>query len=348
MGASLPFYVGEPGRGRLAAHPTETMVNQLDAPTLRRAGVRIVVAALWPPLATRPRRSALDEALHQFHALHAFERRQGDFRVARSSAELRTLLAQGRIAVLPGLEGAEGIRRVEDVDVLYAAGARVLTLTHFSDNALADAADGQFGPVAALVLDGPRGGLTPLGEAVVRRMTTLGIVVDVAHCSERTVEDVLAVTVPLGVPVLASHEGSAWAAVRTLRDDLAHRIAEASGLIGVGVYRHDVLQPVPPSERWEGHQPDTCDDVVVHWLHYAGVAGHDAVVLGSDLSAPIQRPLPGGLCPEGLRNAGDLPRLFGALEARGVPREALDSMGERFLRFLERVEARADPEARAA
>ncbi|MCI0574219.1 MAG: hypothetical protein L0Y66_26105, partial [Myxococcaceae bacterium] len=40
--------------------------------------------------------------------------------------------------------------------------------------------------------------------------------------------------------------------------------------------------------------------------------------------------------------------IAGAREARGVPREALDSMGERFLRFLERVEARADPEARAA
>ena len=45
---------------------------------------------------------------------------------------------------------------------------------------------------------------------------------------------------------------------------------------------------------------------------------------------------------------GDLPALWAALEAHGIPRAALDGMGEKFLRLLEQVEAKADPAARAA
>jgi membrane dipeptidase len=348
MGETLPFYVGDPERGPLADSPSQTFVNQLSAPALQRAGVRMVVAAVWTFPDFRPGRTALDEARWQLSRLEAFGRRSADFEVVHSAAGLRRAAAAGRIGLLPGLEGAEAVRRVEDVDALYAAGLRVVGLTHFVDNPLADADDGQFGAALGLVLDGAEGGLTPLGREAVRRMVALGMAVDVAHASPRTVEDVLAVTGALGAPVLSSHEGSAAGSVRTLRDDQARRIAAGGGLVGIGVYRHPILQPVPEAERAEGHQPSTCDDVVAHWRHYAGVAGGDAVVLGSDLSAPIQRPLPGGLCPDGVRNAEDLPALFAALEARGVPRASLDSMGERFLAFLARVEALADPALQAA
>lgn len=346
MSAALrPFFQGEPGEGVLAGSHAERFVNQVDAEALRRAGVRLIVGTVWPPPATRPGRSALGEALHQLEELEAFTRRNPDFVLARSAAEARRELAHGQLVLIPAIEGGEGIRRVEDVDLLHAAGARSITLVHFFDNALADAADAQFGPQVGALTDGRDGGLTPLGAAAVRRMMELGILVDVAHASDRTITDVLAITEPAGVPVVYSHTGTGWAETRCLSTPLARRIASHGGLIGIGLFRSP-FQEVPREERWEGFQPGTCDDDIAHWAHYARHAGPEAVVLGSDFSSTIVRARPGGACARGIRHTGDLPALFAALEAHGVSREHLDDSGARVLRVLEAVEARADPSAR--
>ncbi|HEX8821390.1 MAG TPA: membrane dipeptidase [Archangium sp.] len=141
MRAALrPLFQGEPGEGLLAGSHAERLVNQVDPAALRRAGVRLVLATVWPPVATRPGRSALGEALHQLEELEDFARRSPDFVLARSVAEAREELARGELVLIPAIEGGEGIRRVEDVDRLHAAGARSITLVHFFDNPLADAA----------------------------------------------------------------------------------------------------------------------------------------------------------------------------------------------------------------
>lgn len=349
MRSSLrPFFQGEPDSGVLATSPSQFLVNPLDSASLRQAGVQLVVAALWPRFDLRPGRSARDEALGQVRALRDFVRRRPAFALAMDAASARTLMARGRIALLPALEGGAGILRVEDVDLLYAAGIRSIGLVHFTDNALGDARDAQLGGVPALLLDGPSGGLTPLGQQVVRRMMSLGMVVDVSHASEQTMAEVLDITERAGVPVIASHEGAAHGMGRTLSVTLAARIAASGGLIGVGVYRSPIADPVPQSERWEGFQPGSCDDVVAHWLHFQRAAGAQALVLGSDLGAPVPRPLPGRGCSQGLRNTGDLRALFATLVEHGVPGDVLGRSAERVLALLERVEARADPSAVAA
>ncbi|OJT22470.1 hypothetical protein BO221_22080 [Archangium sp. Cb G35] len=343
MRAALgPLFQGEPGDGVLAGSHAERFVNQVDAAALRRAGVRLILATVWPPPATRPGRSALGEALHQLTELEAFTRRNPDFVLAHGAAEARRKLADGQLVLIPAIEGGEGIQRVEDVDLLYAAGARSITLVHFVDNPLADAADDQFGAVVGGLANGRDGGLTPLGVDAVRRMIQLGILIDVAHASDRTIEEVLAIAGPAGAPLLYSHTGAGWAATRCLSTPLAQRIAEGGGLIGIGLFRSP-FQEVPLSERWEGFQPGTCDDDVAHWLHYARQAGPEAVMLGSDFSSAILRARPGGACAQGLRHTGDLPTLFSALEAHGLSRDTLDNSGERLLRLLEAVERRADP-----
>ncbi len=345
--ALRPFFQGEPGDGVLAGSHEDRLVNQVDAAAFRRAGVRLILATVWPPPATRPGRSALGEALHQLEELEAFTRRSPDFVLARSVEEARRELARGELVLLPAVEGGEGIRRVEDVDRLYAAGARSITLVHFFDNPLAGAADDQFGAAVGALTRGRDGGLTPLGVEAVRRMVRLGILIDVAHASDRTIEDVLAITGPAGVPILYSHTGTGWAETRCLSTPLAQRIAADGGLIGIGLFRSP-FQELPPAERWEGFQPGTCDDDIAHWVHYARHVGPEAVMLGSDFSSVILRARPGGACARGMRHAGDLPALFTGLEAHGVPRASLEGSGARLLRVLEAVEARADPSVQSS
>lgn len=347
--AAAPVFRGEPGSGVLTASTRAQLTNQIDADQLISAGGQLAIASLWPPFRARPGRAALDEALHQLSELKAFCQEQPQFVVVGTAAEAREQIAHGRIALIPGIEGGEGIESVEDVDRLYAAGARSVTLVHFADSQLGGAAKGQF----AYNLFGRLGagenphGLTGLGRDVVRRMLQLGMLVDLAHASDALSRAVLDLAEAHGAPVINTHGGSRalLPMERNISDELAARIARGGGMVGLTASRDQVAR-VPDSEHWEGYLPGTCDDLIAHWKHLATVVPPAQLNLGSDFNGMIRRASPGGSCPDGLRNTGDLPALYDALVRRGVPAGAIDGMGWRFLQTWEAVEERSDPEQR--
>ena len=343
MHSSLRLFRGEVDGFFLAQSPDDFLTNQLRIAQLQHAGISLIFGSVWPWFDLRPGRDAMDEALSGVDALRHFTATHSGFALAFDSAQARRLMSRNLIAVVPHLEGAESIHSVEDVDVLYAAGYRVVQLVHFTDNAIADAHDGQFGAIFGSLLNGEQGGLSELGKAAVCRMIALGMLIDLAHASTRTIDDVLAITEAAGVPVLSSHEGPDWKSPRTLDDERARRIAAGGGVIGVGIYRHDTLMSAPQDERWPGFVAKSCDDNLAIWSHYASAVGAANVVLGSDFNSVISRPRAGGQCPNGLRNAGDLPDYLGALTKRGIPLTALDHSADRVLRLLGAVEAKADP-----
>ncbi len=347
--AAVPLFKGEPGSGLLSDSPGTRLVNQVEAGQLSGAGVKLVLGALWPPMELRPGRSSLDETVHQLEELERFTSRRPDFALARSAKEARQALARGQIAVVPQVEGGEGFRSVEDVDRAWVAGARCVTLVHFVDTQLGGAAKGQLTRnLLRLSLDGKNElGLTELGKAVVTRMMDLGIVVDLAHASDRTSDDVLALAEARGVPVLVSHAGARALQdmERNVPDALARRVVEGGGLLGVTLFTAQA--EVGETGALPSHQRGTCDDIVAHWKHFASVVPSTSLVLGSDFNGFIVRPNAGGLCPHGVRNSGDLPELWAALVESGIPQASLDGMGEAFLRLLEQVDAKASPEVRA-
>lgn len=349
--AAKPLVRGEPGDGILASSPKQRLVNSVAEAQLHSTGVRLVFGGLWPPYELRPSRTSLEESLHQLRELDDFTLRRPGFGVAGSAKEARHILESGRIAVLPQVEGGEGITKADDVDALYAGGARVITVVHFVSTQLGAAAHGQVTWAFFRTGEGrlEPNGLTTLGRQVITRMMDLGVVIDLAHASDAFVRDVLALTEPRGVPVVVSHTGArAYLNVeRNLSDELAQRVAASGGLIGVTLY--DQMLATPPSAFLSPrHQPGTCDDLVAHWKHFASVVPPEALVFGSDVNGFITRPAAGGLCPDGVRNYGDLNAVWSALEANGVPRAALDGMGERLLKLVETVEAKADPAQQAA
>jgi membrane dipeptidase len=93
---------------------------------------------------------------------------------------VRRIHAAGRIASLIGAEGGHCIADSPAVlRMLYAAGARYLTLTHWDATAWADAA------TAAPQHDG----LTDFGVALVREMNRIGMLVDLSHVSAAAMHD---------------------------------------------------------------------------------------------------------------------------------------------------------------
>jgi microsomal dipeptidase-like Zn-dependent dipeptidase len=113
-----------------------------------------------------------------------------------------------------------------------------------------------------------KGGLTPLGRQVVRRMETLGMLVDVAHASHATIADVLAMATR---PVVFSHGGvqATCKVNRNLTNDEIRGIARTGGLIGVGYWSGAICSTNP-------------QDVVRAIAHVRDLVGIDYVGLGSD------------------------------------------------------------------
>lgn len=227
----------------------------------------LLVAQRWPP-ATWTRLS--QRALYQARTLRAAAARSGGRLVLTESREdlerflARRAVDRGMTAGVLSIEGLQALDgRLDIVDTLYAAGYRIMGLAHFFDNEVAGSAHGA-----------AQGGLTPLGHQVVQRMESLGVLVDLAHASPRTVDDVLALAKR---PVVVTHTGvkGTCPGPRNLSDDQVRRIAATGGVIGIGY--------------WDGAVCKIDLASIAQAIRYASrIAGIDHVALGSDFDGATQ------------------------------------------------------------
>ena len=292
----------------------------------------------------------------------------GDLVAAASVAEIRAAKAAGKIAVLKGIEGGHAIEdSLPKLRAFYGRGVRYMTLTHTNTNHWADSSGGftdpDFDPEALRV----HRGLSPFGREVVREMNRLGMMVDVSHVSDDTIDAVLAVS---RAPVFASHSSCrALSPIpRNLTDDQMRRIAGKGGVVMINVssmfvdgaearaYRERMRAlapeyaelkkrfPTDPAalDREWGRLSDAVPPARASWTravdaieHAMAVAGPGAVGLGTDFDG-IPDP------PEGLEDVSKLPRLTEELLRRGHSEtDVRGVVGENFLRFFARVEEAA-------
>jgi membrane dipeptidase len=137
----------------------------------------------------------------------------------------------GAMLTIEGLHNLEG--KASNLDRLYEAGFRMAGLTHFFDNELGGSMHGL-----------KKGGLTPFGREIVRRMEAKGMIVDIAHLSHTGVAEVLAMA---RRPVVSSHGGvqATCKVNRNLTDDEIRGVAKTGGVIGVGYWEGAVCSTDP-------------------------------------------------------------------------------------------------------
>ncbi len=249
----------------------------------------LAIAQRWPVATWRSLRA---RAQHQARRLHeAAQRSDSTLTVIRTREDFDAFLRRRSTnpRLVAGLLAIEGLHALEgklaNVDTLYAAGFRMMGLTHFFDNELGGSAHGV-----------SRTGLTPFGRDVVRRMEDLGITVDLAHASDATKDDVLAMA---SRPVVVSHGGVAATCPgpRNLTDAQLTAIARNGGLVGIGY--------------WDGAVCEmTVASIVRAMEHAAAIMGADHVALGSDFDGATIEPWDTralALITEGLMKAGFVP-----------------------------------------
>lgn len=221
----------------------------------------LVKVQLWP---LKTWNSLLARALYQAEKLNAAAKRDPKaLTVVRTRGDVERLMARRAKGepVVGGLLAIEGAHALEgelaNLKKLSDAGYRMIGLTHFFDNELGGSLHGV-----------SKGGLTPFGVQTVLAMDEAGLIIDLAHASEKVVDDVLQLTKR---PVVVSHTGvrGACKSPRNLSDAHMRAIAAKGGLVGIGY--------------WDGAVCDTTPAGVVKSLRYAiDLIGADHVALGSD------------------------------------------------------------------
>jgi membrane dipeptidase len=288
--------------------------GHVDLPRLRDGGVTGQVFACFTPV-HEYHRSATRYALDMIDELHqAIGAHPGDLLLATGAADIRRAKAEGRIAGILGLEGAEPLG--DSLAVLrsfHRLGVRVLGLTWNFRNEVADG-----------VMEGHDArGLTPFGVQVVEECNRLGVLLDVSHLAPAGVEDVLRVSQQ---PVIASHSNarSLCDHMRNLSDAQIEAIARGGGLAGVTFVDAFLHQPAAKA---------TIEHALDHIDHLLRVAGSDHVMIGSDFD--------GATMPEGLEDATRYPALTAGMLARGHDeRTVRQVLGLNFLRVFEQVTGR--------
>ncbi|MGQ0505541.1 MAG: dipeptidase [Myxococcaceae bacterium] len=202
----------------------------------------------------------------------------------------------GRLSAIIGVEGAHALEgKVERVQRLHARGVRFMSLTHLSNNELGG---------SSFPFMGNRP-LSALGHEIVEAMAQVGMSVDIAHASPRTLDDLIA---HKNARLFSSHTGVRGAANkwRNVSDEVLRAVADRGGVVGI------IFATVYLGGK-------SLEDVARHIEHAVNVMGEDAVSLGSDFDGMI--PL-----PQGMRDVLDVPKLGDVLRARKHPNRRVEKI----------------------
>jgi membrane dipeptidase len=318
-----------------------------DLPRLRRGQVGAQFWSVYVPSTWQGDR-AVTATLEQVDFVRRLSARHPEhLALVDSAQEVREAFAAGRVASLLGMEGGHSINcSLAVLRAMRALGVRYMTLTHNDNVPWADSATDE--PVL--------GGLSALGEEVVREMNRIGMLVDLSHVSADVMRHALRVStrpvvfshssaralcdVPRNVPddVLASLAGNGGVCMVTfvpgfvspVHAEWNTRAKQEAERRGISPRDYVGMQPLLQELARRDPPPDaTLADVVAHVEHVRDVAGVDHVGIGGDYDGSA-------FMPADLPDVASYPRLFAALAERGWSDDDLTRLaGGNVLRVLE-------------
>ena len=350
----LPEMIHGGGGGDLAKmDPDKRLPIDTDIPRLKQGLVGGQFFAAYVPSSFIEKGGARF-ALEEIDIIDRFTKRSPLLEAARTADDIVRIHAKGKIASLIGIEGGQAIENsLGTLRMFYNLGVRYMTLTHSSTTLWADAAT-----------DEPQhGGLTRFGEEVVREMNRLGMMVDISHVSDGTMDDVLRVS---EAPVIFSHSSARALADhrRNVPDSILTRLAKNGGVAMVNFYpgfinataakqAANVLDKEREFKAMYPRDPDksakaftdflstfktetgTLEEVADHIDYIRKVAGIDHVGIGADFGSLTQH-------PTGLDDVSRYPYLTAELIRRGyTDLEVKKVLGLNILRVMREVEQAA-------
>ncbi|MBA59705.1 MAG: membrane dipeptidase, partial [Gammaproteobacteria bacterium] len=334
--SKLPFR----GNLEITSRPTHT-----DLARMRRGMVGAQFWSVFIPINKYGGEAGdTGKVLKQIDIVHRLvKENQSDLEIALTADDILRIHSEGKIASLIGIEGGHAIENsLATLRMLYELGARYMTLTHSKGLSWADSAT----DVRQV------GGLTEFGVEVVKEMNRIGMLVDLSHVSNSTMNQALDAS---SSPVIFSHSSAASVTrhPRNVSDELLLRLKENSGIIMITFFPSYISQrvdqawkdiqekakktPGTPEERrkffFEEVSSDlvpkaSIKDVADHIDHVRNLIGSDFIGLGSDYDG-----MPGA--PTGLEDVSKFPALFVELLRRGYSEAEIEKIaGKNLLRVM--------------
>lgn len=328
--------------------------GHLDLPRMQEGGL---TGGFFAVSENRTDPAIVEGALRQLDALRSVaEALPEKVMLCLTANDVRRAKAAGKVAMVLAVEGGRLINDNLAVLRTYARlGVRYMTLTHRGHTSWADSSG----------RPPQHNGLTDFGEAVVREMNRLGVIVDVSHTSDKTFYDALETT---QAPAFASHSAARALSnhSRNLTDDMIKALAAKGGVMAINFHagyldlaltearqklRTEVavlrkeLEATYPGEENAKRRADEVRAlrssrlprvpwtlIVDHIDHAVKLVGVDHIALGSDFD--------GAPMPDGLADVSYLPRITEELLRRGYREADIKKiLGGNTLRLLEQVEA---------
>jgi membrane dipeptidase len=342
--------------------------GQVDLPRARAGGVDAMFFSLYVPEEYYPPRLETKHALRLIDLAHSQIRdNPTQIELALNGADIDRIHKSGKIAALLDLEG--GFDLDGDLGVLrmlYRLGLRSAQLP--AHNWANNFADSCCAP--------PKwNGLNDRGRAVVAEMNRLGMVINVSHASDATIEQVLDISTD---PVIATHHGMRALndIPRNMPDSLMRKLAAKGGIIGFhignefhnrkmfdwrtaragkpfwdtnAIGKKEALMDIASIDKLVAPRfpmmgtpaPDELLFSVDDWIgvieRAISIVGQDHVALGSDFDG-------GPTPPRGIRDISHLPRLTEAMLRRNWPESRIRKfLGGNLRRLVLQVTSRTPP-----
>ena len=256
------------------------------------------------------------------------------FALANTPDEVVANFKKGLISLPMGMENGSPIEdKLENVAYFQKRGVRYITLTHAEDNLIC---------ASSYSLNNKWNGLSLFGKQVVEEMNRMGIMIDVSHVSDKTIEQVLEIS---KAPVIASHSSCRKytpTLIRNLPDDLIKQIAAKGGVIHINfsslfldstaakaflqerqdksewLLKNNTTQKDPRYKAFDAEYEkthpmhfSTLKRLADHIDHIKKLVGIDYIGFGSDFDGA------GDSFPEGIKDVSMYPNLIAILLQRG-------------------------------
>ena len=366
-----PANLVQPGFDIMERHDAALDYSQVDWPRMEEGGLDGGWWVLYTPQGPLDERSyqlTRDVAIMRAVAVREMVAANPDeFEMADTAADARRIANEGKKVVMMSIENSYPLGTdVSLLETFYNLGVRMVGPVHFRNNQFAD---------SGTDIQQAYGGLSPLGEELVREANRLGMVLDGSHAADDVFDDLIELS---GAPIILSHSGTSaiYMHPRNIDDERLRTLAEHGGVIQINALGSYLKQfPENPErdaamramraefttspadmteEEYEVYiarrnevdaqfPPERADfeDFMEQLLHALRVIGPEHVGIGPDWD--------GGGGVIGLEDVSDYPAITERLLAEGYSWEDIGNiMGGNSLRVLEAAEAHAAELAAAA
>ena len=330
--------------------------GDFDLPRAEAGNLNAPFMSIYTParIGDSPESTALAHKL--IDAVEAMVGRAPDkLAIATSPDQIEQHFKQGLISLPLGMENGSPLQGdLKNLKVFYDRGIRYITLAHSKSNDISD---------SSYDINRRWNGLSEFGEAVVKEMNRLGIMVDVSHLSDEAFYHVMKITKK---PAIASHSSLRTFVPgfeRNMSDDMIKALANNGGVIMINFgstfvdinsrkwanQRSKDLKAAKQrfgensdeyksySKTYSDHTPlpyADLDKVLDHIDHAVKLMGVDHVGLGSDYDGV------GDTLPIGLKDVSTYPKLIQGLINRNYSdTEIKKILGGNVLRVWREVES---------